>query len=190
MLRNLCESIVVAVAVIALTVHGCDCFRQGQQTFIDSGKQVGQQHGRILPALPKEITPPQVKDLLDRYVGYIYLDVRTEAEFAEGHVPGALNIPVMLKDPQTSRMMLNGEFLSTVEQSIRKDARLIVGCRSGVRSTRAQEILQPAGYDHVANMLGGFIGQRNEAGEVIHPGWSMMGYPVERGDSGDGGLAD
>ena len=48
---------------------------------------------------PKDITPTEAKELLDRDNTVVYLDVRSQTEFATGHVPGALNIP--LAEPGT-----------------------------------------------------------------------------------------
>ncbi|MGH7917705.1 MAG: rhodanese-like domain-containing protein, partial [Candidatus Binataceae bacterium] len=57
-----------------------------------------------------QLEPPQAYEVLRNDPAAIYLDVRTEAEFAEGHAAGALNIPVVfLKGP--GQMQANPEFL-------------------------------------------------------------------------------
>ena len=43
----------------------------------------------------KRIDPEEARVLLDSEQGYTYLDVRTEEEFAAGHVPAAVNITVV-----------------------------------------------------------------------------------------------
>ena len=52
----------------------------------------------------KQIDPKQTYDTLQKDPNAIYLDVRTSAEFESGHVPGAVNIPVMSPDPLSRRM--------------------------------------------------------------------------------------
>jgi len=180
---------IVVLSIMVLTLTGCNCFRLGQQKLVDSNRPCGTRRVQMLPALENDITVKHAKELLDRRVGYIFLDVRTVKEFADGHVPGAINIPVMQLDSQTRRMAMNNEFLASVEKEIPKTSHIIVGCKSGGRSARSQKMMQTAGYQNVANMLGGFHGKKNKAGEIIQPGWSMMGYPIKRENKNDSGLA-
>jgi rhodanese-related sulfurtransferase len=65
--------------------------------------------------------------------GALLLDVRTPAEFGEGHVPQALNVPV-----QELGVRL-GELGS-------KERPIVVYCRSGGRSAQATALLRRAGY--------------------------------------------
>ena len=129
-----------------------------------------------------EITPQQAKKLLDSNQGYVYLDVRTESEFAAGHVPDAWNIPVAQMDPAGGGMVLNPDFLAVVRANLPLDAKVVCGCRSGSRSEMAVRILLEAGYQGAVNMEGGFAGQTDATGEVLVEGWSTLGYPVSHGD--------
>jgi rhodanese-related sulfurtransferase len=124
----------------------------------------------------QQTTPEEAQRLLDQ--GHRYIDVRTEPEFANGHPAGALNIPVAAPDPATGQMAVNPDFLAVVQAHFPKDARLIVGCQSGMRSQRAAEMLAQAGYANVINMQGGFGGQRDQTGRTVVPGWSESGLPV------------
>ncbi|MDO8632777.1 MAG: rhodanese-like domain-containing protein [Phycisphaerales bacterium] len=135
-------------------------------------------------AIP-EITPPEAKKLLDQNAGYVYLDVRSVAEFVAGHTPGAMNIPIAEPNPATGQMEPNPDFLSVVEATIPRDAKLIVGCKSGGRSVRACGMLLRAGYTDPQNMVGGFGGAVGPDGTVVTKGWSMLEFPVERGDGGE-----
>jgi hypothetical protein len=45
--------------------------------------------------------------------------------------------------------------------------------------------LQQAGFQDVANVVGGFGGMRDQMGNVIAPGWAASGLPVSQ-DNGDG----
>lgn len=71
--------------------------------------------------------------------GATLVDVRTPEEFASGHLPGALNIPV---DELPRRL---GE-LGSPEKS------LVVYCRSGARSSRAERLLKERGFQNVFNL--------------------------------------
>ncbi len=97
---------------------------------------------------------------LEQRENCFFLDVRTEREFARGHVEGFSNIPV---DELRERL---GE--------LPKDKKIIVMCLSGVRSYIACRILSQYGFES-ANFSGGFAHYRailNDAcirGEVIYP---------------------
>lgn len=128
-----------------------------------------------------QVTPEEAKRLLDGG-GVVYLDVRTVPEFVNGHAPSAVNIPVAEMNPQTGRMELNEKFLGIVAANIPPDAQLIVGCKSGGRSTTACEMLAQAGYKNLHNLVGGFGGVTDPTGQIVQEGWSTLGYPIERGD--------
>jgi rhodanese-related sulfurtransferase len=67
------------------------------------------------------------------------LDVRSPEEYAHGHLPGALNVPVQELDRR----------LAEVGPA---DRDLVVYCRSGHRSARATEILRQHGFSKVHNL--------------------------------------
>ncbi len=89
--------------------------------------------------------------LLDK--GGKILDVRSPAEFAGGHLPGAINVPV---DQLESR-------ITTVVPD--KATPLLVHCRSGGRSAKAIPILQKLGYATVLD-----LGSLEHAKKVCAPG--------------------
>lgn len=132
----------------------------------------------------KEVTPQQAHDTLQSATGAVYIDVRTEGEFAAGHPQGAVNIPVAFPDPARG-MVMNADFVKVVEEHFPKDKKIIVGCQAGPRSNAAAGLLQQAGYQDVSNMLGGFGGMRDAMGRVIAPGWSSLDLPVAQ-DNGEG----
>src|SRR5580698_4390075 len=99
--------------------------------------------------------PPQAHETLTKNPGAIYLDVRTESEFAQGHPEGAINVPVVfIKGP--GQMELNGEFVNVVAKVLPREKKLVVGCLAGGRSQRACELLEAAGYSDLTNVRGGF----------------------------------
>lgn len=71
--------------------------------------------------------------------GATLVDVRTPEEFAAGHLPGAVNIPV---DELPQRL---GE-LGPPEKP------LVVYCHTGRRATRAEKVLREHGFQHVLNL--------------------------------------
>ncbi|MBI4474897.1 MAG: rhodanese-like domain-containing protein [Acidobacteria bacterium] len=128
----------------------------------------------------KQIGPEQAHEILQKQSDVVYLDVRTEQEFQNGHVPKAVNIPVVLPDPSTRQMRPNPNFLPGVEAKFSKDQKLIVGCQAGGRSQYAAEILVQSGYKDVSNMQGGFGGARDPMGRIVAPGWTQLNLPIEK----------
>ena len=84
----------------------------------------------------KEVTPQQAHDILTKDPSVVYIDVRTEREFANGHPQGAVNIPVAFPDPARG-MMVNADFVKVVEANFPHQKQIIVGCQAGPRSNAA-----------------------------------------------------
>ena len=88
-----------------------------------------------------QVEPPQAHEILTKHPDAVYLDVRTEPEFAQGHPAGAINVPVVfMKGP--GQMELNGEFVDVVAKVLPREKKLVVGCLAGGRSQRACELLR------------------------------------------------
>lgn len=90
------------------------------------------------------ITAEEAKEIMDTESGYVILDVRTEEEFSEGHIPGAILIP----DYEI------GEKAQEVLKE--KDRMILVYCRSGRRSKLAADALAKLGYTNIKE-FGGII---------------------------------
>jgi rhodanese-related sulfurtransferase len=75
--------------------------------------------------------------------GATLLDVRTPAEFADAHVPGATNIPVQ-------------ELAARLAELGERSRPVVVYCRSGARSSTAAGLLRQSGFSHVHDMGGMF----------------------------------
>ncbi len=127
----------------------------------------------------KQVEPPQAHEILQGNPGAIYLDVRTDQEFAQGHPAGAINIPVVFLKPGAAPQP-NDSFLEVAEKVLPLDKKLVVGCMAGGRSQRACEILEQAGYSDLTNVRGGFGGARDASGAVVVVGWRDAGLPVSR----------
>lgn len=90
------------------------------------------------------ITAQQAKEIMVSQEGYIILDTRTQEEFDEGHIPGAILIPY-------------DEILEKAEDVLTdKDQMILVYCRSGRRSKLAAEDLVKLGYSNIKE-FGGII---------------------------------
>lgn len=88
----------------------------------------------------KEITPQEVAEQLRHGKELIMLDVRESVEWVEGHVEGAIHIPL-------GQLMQRYHELDSTQE-------VIIMCRSGNRSGLACELLSEKGLK-VANMTGG-----------------------------------
>ena len=125
----------------------------------------------------KDLSAKDAHDLMEGDPEYIYLDVRSVPEFEAGHAARAINIPIMHFTPGAG-MSPNQDFLAVVEASLPKDAKLVVGCKTGGRSARACELMSQMGYTNVANVRGGFVGAMDNFGRMTEPGWSMLNLPT------------
>ena len=111
--------------------------------------------------------------------GYTYIDVRSIPEYEGGHPAGAHNVPLLHYDAQTGQQTPNPEFLTVMHVNYSRDSKLLIGCQVGGRSTQAAQLLTSHGYQHVANVRGGFGGAHDPATGALVDGWSMAGLPVE-----------
>ncbi len=133
----------------------------------------------------RSVSPEEAAALLAE--GYVYVDVRSEPEFEAGHVPGALNVPLLHQGP--GGMTPNPEFMSVMQQAFGPTEKLVVGCKAGGRSKRAAEQLAQAGFSELTEMSAGWDGSRDAFGRVV-PGWSKQGLPVEPGKPSGQAYAD
>ncbi len=124
----------------------------------------------------RSVSPEEASALLA--AGYVYVDVRSEPEFEAGHVPGALNVPLLNQGP--GGMTPNPEFLAVMQQAFGKAEKMVIGCKAGGRSNKAADQLAQAGFSELTEMSAGWDGSRDAFGRVV-PGWSNQGLPVEPG---------
>lgn len=92
----------------------------------------------------EQITPAEAKEIMDERDGYVILDVRTQEEFDEAHIDGAILIP-------------DYEIAAKAENILKdKNQLILVYCRSGRRSKNAASELVKLGYTNVKE-FGGII---------------------------------
>ena len=132
----------------------------------------------------KRLDPEEARQLLDSQEGYTYLDVRSEEEFAQGHVPGAVNIPVATSNPLGPGLVANPDFNKQVAAQLDKDSKIITACLRGGRSLKAAMMLTAEGYTGIVDMLGGYDAELDAFGNVVVEGWARRGFPTTTEDVG------
>ncbi|MFT4301197.1 MAG: rhodanese-like domain-containing protein [Desulfovibrio sp.] len=110
-----------------------------------------------VPALARDISVQDADALLKNPPqGLVIVDVRTPAEFREGHLPGAVNMDYF-----------SGPFESQIE-SLPKNAPVLLYCRTGNRSASAYETMTKAGIGNILHMHEGISA------------WQRLGLPEEK----------
>ncbi|UCH57387.1 MAG: rhodanese-like domain-containing protein [Candidatus Bathyarchaeota archaeon] len=130
--------VLLLICVILIIVYAAYYFMQSQTADSELG------YG--------DITVEEAVRLIAENPGLVILDVRTEAEFKEGHIEGAINIPVEELQGRLVEINPVDEFL--------------VYCRTGNRSATAVGILEQNGYSRLYHMEGGIVA------------WTGAGYPT------------
>ena len=95
-------------------------------------------------AVYMNITAEEAKQIMDTEEGYIILDVRTQEEYDEGHIPGDI--------------VISHEEIAEKAEGVLTDKNqlILVYCRSGRRSKQASEALLELGYTNIKE-FGGII---------------------------------
>lgn len=90
----------------------------------------------------EQISQKEAKSLMDNNKNIVILDVRTKKEFDDGHIRGAINIPV--------------ETIGSIPPAQLRDKKqmILVYCRSGRRSKIAAQKLGTIGYENVLEFGG------------------------------------
>lgn len=114
---------------------------------------------------PASLSPAQAAARIGEFT---VIDVRAPGEYASGHVPGALNIPLDRLD----------EALPALKAAAARGSLLVV-CASGVRSTRACDILAEADIDAVT-LSGGTSAWEGEGHDLDRPAGARATWPMER----------
>lgn len=130
---------ILAIVIIAL---GALIFLDNEPATTEDG----------IPIVNAKISPDDYNDDFETPGDdHLLIDVRTAEEFAEGHIAGAINIPV--------------ETIGTRLDEIPEGEKIVLYCRSGNRSNQASIILDNAGYPQIYD-LGGIID------------WTAKGYTL------------
>ena len=108
----------------------------------DVGNRAALGANNVMAGRFSQVQVSEVRDLVES--GAYFVDVREENEFANGHIKGAVNIPLSQLRERMSE--------------IPKDKPVYVHCRSAQRSYNAVMALQGSGWDNVVNVSGSFLG--------------------------------
>lgn len=124
------------LAALLLVLLGCSAEKPAAGSSAPSGASLSAD-GRY-----RKLTPQQAKERMDSGDPVIIVDVRTQAEFDEGHIPGAILLP--------------NETIGSAMPAALPDpgAELLVYCRSGNRSRTAALKLLELGYTDVFDFGG------------------------------------
>ena len=119
-----------ALIILCLTLAGC-------------GRAKAQSDGNVAPETQyRRITPAQAQGMMSELNDYILLDVRTQEEYRERRIYGAVLIP-------------DSELVKRVEKELTdKNSVILVYCRSGRRSENAARTLLKMGYANVYDFGG------------------------------------
>ncbi len=90
----------------------------------------------------QKITPEEAKAMLDAGKDLTLVDVRTQEEYDQGHIPGAMLLPSTDIQEKAAQALPD------------KSAVLLVYCRSGARSSSASKALAAMGYTNVYDLGG------------------------------------
>ncbi len=113
----------------------------------------------------RRISMDEAVKMMAEETGYIILDVRRADEFAEGHIPGAINVA--------------NESIGTAEipELPDKDRRILVYCRSGRRSKEAAQKLADLGYTNIVE-FGGILDWTGEIEKGLLQNASFAAGPI------------
>ena len=121
------KRLLIIITILLLVLSGCS--GSGQPAGSDTYEQI---------SMEEAIT------LMESETDYIILDVRTQEEYDEGHIPGAICIPNETIGDQPPALLPD------------KDQLILVYCRSGNRSKQASAKLAALGYTNIKE-FGGII---------------------------------
>ena len=131
--------LLLLLLILILSVSACDA-----SVTVPEDTEIQEQEAEEKQVIYENITADEAKQIMDAETGYVILDVRTEEEYAEGHIPGAILIP-------------DYEIAQKAESILPdKDQKILVYCRSGRRSKNAAEALLALGYTNIWE-FGGII---------------------------------
>ncbi len=108
-----------------------------------------EENNEVKTATVQTITGSEAHEIIESDEEYTLVDVRTTEEYAEGHIEGAILIP------DTDIAKLSESLLPD------KDAKILIYCRSGKRSSGAAKVLAELGYTDVYD-FGGIIDWKYE----------------------------
>ena len=109
----------------------------------------------VLPLKVEKISPAELTQLFKESRDFLLIDVRTDGEYKEGHLPGAIVIPY-------------NEIESRYAEIIGyKDREIVLYCHTGGMGDYAGSVLLGKGFEKVRNLEGGIYGWMHAGGEIL-----------------------
>lgn len=135
---------IITIAMACMTITGCISQSNAKEGNMEMQTESSK-------AQYTQISQDEAMKLMETEKDYIIVDARTEGEYADGHIPNAINIP---------NESIGEEEIPALPN---KDQLILVYCRSGNRSRQASEKLAQKGYTRVME----FGGINTWKGEVV-----------------------
>lgn len=126
------KKIILIIIILTLIIIGVACIMNRKERNIEN------------EVIIKHISMNDIVQIMEENENYIILDVRTQAEYNQGHIPNAICIPNETIDE------------NVVNKLPDKNQMILVYCRSGNRSKQAAEKLKKLGYTNLIE-FGGII---------------------------------
>jgi len=125
------KRVIVMLLALVMLLSGCGSFQGGSDMW-------------------RSVSQEEAMKMMEEETDYVILDVRTQAEYDEGHIPGAVLVP-------------HDTIKGDVPELPHKKQLILVYCRSGNRSKQAAQALADAGYESVVE----FGGISTWPGEIV-----------------------
>ena len=131
------KKIILIIIILTLIIIGVACIMNRKKRNIEN------------EVIIKHVSMNDIVQIMEENENYIILDVRTQAEYNQGHIPNAICIPNETIDE------------NVVNKLPDKNQMILVYCRSGNRSKQAAEKLKKLGYTNLIE-FGGIIDWKGE----------------------------
>lgn len=130
--------------IIMLCIVSFGCLSSCTNDKVENITETTKENMTMNDAVYENITAEEAKRIMDTQTGYVILDVRTQEEYDEKHIPKAILIPDYEIREKAEGILTD------------KNQLILVYCRSGRRSKLASEDLLELGYTNIKE-FGGII---------------------------------
>lgn len=138
------KNIIIAIILIAVLICiGCFIYKTNKTNKTTTSNSTATTNGSKTNEI-RHVSMNDIVKIMEENKDYVIVDVRTPDEYAEGHIPNAINIQ-------------NETINETVYNKLKdKNQLILIYCRSGSRSRQAAYKMQKLGYTNIVE-FGGII---------------------------------
>ncbi len=138
------KNIIIAIILIAVLICiGCFIYKTNKTNKTTTSNSTANTNGAKTNEI-RHVSMNDIVKIMEENKDYVIVDVRTPDEYAEGHIPNAINIQ-------------NETINETVYNKLKdKNQLILIYCRSGSRSRQAAYKMQKLGYTNIVE-FGGII---------------------------------